>query len=87
VRSLLNRIGASAGVGALLFFGIVAAPLQPADIMGLTPALTVEVLPAVADENHMMRLHCGSPQHDGRGNSCVVVALPIATWKSEQLSD
>jgi hypothetical protein len=86
IRSLLSRIGASGGVGALLFFGIAAAPLHPADIVRLTPALTVEAMPAVVGESQIMRLECDLPEHGSGGNSCVEVALPMATWKAEQLS-
>ena len=87
IRSLLHRIAMSGAAGALLFVGITAAPLHPADVMR-TPALslTIDALPGLADETNMMRLQCGLPEHGRGGNSCVEIALPMATWKPEQLS-
>ena len=88
VRSLSNRIATSGAVGALLFAGITAAPLQPADVMHVTPAFmsTIDLVPAVADDGHMTRLQCGLPGRGVGDNSCVEVAVPMSPWRPEQLS-
>ena len=88
VRSLLHRIAMSGAVGALLFGGITAAPLHPADVMHGTPALsfTLDALPGLGAQSQISRLQCGLPEHGPGGNSCVELALPIAAWKPEQLS-
>jgi hypothetical protein len=87
-RSLLNRIATSGAVGALLFVGITAASLHPADVMHVTPAFTSTygALPALGDDSHMTRLQCGLPEHGVGDNSCVEVAVPMSPWRPEQLS-
>lgn len=88
VRSLLNRVPTSGAVCALLFVGITAAPVHPADVMPATPAFTsmFDASPALGDDSHMTRLQCGLPEHGAGGNSCIEVAVPMSPWRPEQLS-
>jgi len=87
LRALANRIVIASGLGAVLFVGITAAPLHPGDVVSVaTPGLAVKALPAPANRGHVVRLHCGQPEHGPNGTSCVAISLPMAAWEPEQLS-